>query len=33
MPNFIVLAQIMYEKSVTIFTPFGILAPQGDLLC
>jgi len=29
MPNFIT----MYEKSVTFFTPFSILAPQGDLLC
>jgi len=32
MPNFIALGQTMYEKSVTIFTPFSILEPQGDPL-
>jgi len=29
LPNFIVLGQTMYEKRITIFTPFSILAPQG----
>jgi len=28
--NFIELSQRMYEKSVTIFTLFSILAPQGN---
>ena len=32
MTNFIALDQTMYEKSVTFFTPFSILAPHGDLL-
>ena len=31
LPNFIAVGQTMYEKSVTIFTPFTILAPQGTL--
>jgi len=30
-PNYFALAQTMYEKSVTIFTPFCIFAPQGNL--
>jgi len=29
-PNLIALGQTMCDKSVTIFSPFSILAPQGD---
>jgi len=33
LPNFVALGKTMYEKTVTkLFTPFSILAPQGDLL-
>jgi len=32
-PDFIALRQTVHEKSITdFFTPFTILAPQGDLL-
>ena len=31
-PNFIALGQTMYEKIITIFTPFSILALQTDSL-
>jgi len=29
-PNFIALSETIYDKSVTIFTPFSILAPQAQ---